>query len=168
MKRFIGVAVVLGVMLLWAPSTAQAITIGPTCGTCGSHNTGFDISFALVNNTTHVYDVTIVASYVGPTFDYTDLSGLSIKVDGAQIEAFTNVTFTDGAGWTTQLSTGGLNQTCSSDPNGNRWACTQSTPLSSGATPTLGATDTWVLRLDFDSALDLANITGSFKALFTK
>jgi len=87
MKRFIGVAVVLGVMLLWAPSTAQAITIGPTCGTCGSHNTGFDISFALVNNTTHVYDVTIVASYVGPTFDYTDLSGLSIKVDGAQIEA---------------------------------------------------------------------------------
>jgi len=109
MKRFIGVAVVLGVMLLWAPSTAQAITIGPTCGTCGSHNTGFDISFALVNNTTHVYDVTIVASYVGPTFDYTDLSGLSIKVDGASIEAASIISFTDGSGWIARLSNGGLN-----------------------------------------------------------
>jgi len=167
MKRFFGVALVLGVALLFAPSTAQAITIGPTCGTCGSHNTQFDITFAATATPT-VYDVTIVATYVGPTFDYTDLSGLSIKVDGATIESASIISFTDGSGWTAQLSNGGLNSSgCNPNSSGEVWACTQSTPLSSGATPTLGTTDTWVLRLDFDSALNLATLTGSFKALFT-
>jgi len=151
-------------MLLWAPSTAQAITIGPTCGTCGSHNTQFDITFAATGTAT-VYDVTIVATYVGGTFDWTDLSGVSLKVDGAQIEGVTVKSATEGT-WTSHLSTGGLNQTCSDDLNGNRWACAQSSPLDQGFTRN-SATDTLVLTIDFDSALNLATLTGSFKALFT-
>jgi len=164
MKRFFGVALVLGVALLFAPSTAQAITIGPTCGTCGSHNTQFDITFAATGTAT-VYDVTIVATYVGGTFDWTDISGISLKVDQAQIEGVTIKSATEGV-WTPHLSTGGLNQTCSDDPNGNRWACAQVTPLDQGFTRN-SATDTLVLTIDFDSALNLATLTGSFKALFT-
>jgi hypothetical protein len=165
MKRFFGVALVLGAMLLWAPGTAQAITIAANCSTCGSHGTSFDITFAPTGTAT-VYDVTITANYVGPTFDWTDLSGLSIKVDGAQIEGVTVQSATEGA-WTSHLSTGGLNPTCSDDAAGNRWACVQSNPLSAGATRNT-TSDTWVLRIDFDSALNLSNLSGSFKALFTE
>src|SRR4030095_9407185 len=157
MKRFFGVALVLGAMLLWAPGTAQAITIAANCSTCGSHGTSFDITFALTGTAT-VYDVTITANYVGPTFDWTDLSGLSIKVDGAQIEGVTVQSATEGA-WTSHLSTGGLNQTCSDDAAGNRWACVQSNPLSAGA-PRNTTADTWGLRIEFDSALKGGVTTG--------
>ena len=165
MKRFFGVAVVL-VALLWAPSTAQAVTIGPSCGTCGSHNTQFDISFAVFDNAAHIYDVTIVATYVGGTFDWASLDGLSFKVDGAVIEAFPSLTFTDGTNWTHQLANGGVNNGgCNLNDNAaNVWACTQSTPLSAGATRP--GPDTWVLRVDFDSALNLSSLAGSFKARF--
>lgn len=165
MRRLFGMAAVVGVML-WAPSTAQAITIGPTCSTCGSHNTQFDISFAEVIGQPTVYDVTITATYVGSTFDWDQLAGLAIHVDGAQIDDFQSISFTDGSGWTTDLSNGGLqNDGCNTVEGVSPWACTQAgTNLNTGATRT--GPDTWVLRLDFDSALNLSNLSGSFKALF--
>jgi hypothetical protein len=165
MRRLFGMAAVVGVML-WAPSTAQAITIGPTCSTCGSHNTQFDISFAEVIGQPTVYDVTIQATYVGSTFDWDQLAGLAIHVEGAKLEDFTSISFTDGSGWTTDLSNGGLqNDGCNTTVGESPWACTQAgANLNTGATRT--GPDTWVLRLDFDSALNLSNLSGSLKALF--
>ena len=85
MRRLLGASVLLVGFLFGAPSTAQAVTIGPTCGTCGSHNTTFDISFAVVNAATNVYDVTITATYGSPV-DAPYISAVGIKVDGASVE----------------------------------------------------------------------------------
>jgi hypothetical protein len=160
MKRFFGVALVLGMMLLWAPSTAQAVTIGATCGTCGAHATSFDISLALVNDTTHVYTATITANYVGPTFDWTYLNALGLKIDGANVESFTSTGSDGGAAWSEILGTLNSNG-CAVNP-GEAFACTQ--------LGTTGATrpgpDTWTLTIDFDSAINLSNVTGAFKARF--
>ena len=169
MRRLFGMAAVVGVML-WAPSTAQAVTIGPTCGTCGSHATSFDITFTQIDASTGVYDVTIQANYVGPTFDWTYLAALGISVSGAKVEGISVQTVPDGqstASWST--ASGTLNASGCEDNNGDQYACIQYT----GSTPPFGVSrpgpDTWVLRIDFDttSALNLANLTGSFKALFT-
>jgi PEP-CTERM motif len=163
MKRFFGVAVVIGAMLLWAPRTAQAITIGPTCGTCGSHGTQFDISFALVDAGTNTYDVTIMATYVTPPADL-NITALGINIDGVSVDNFVSVTGPDGQTWTKVL--GSLNQStgngCAGNP-GSAFACTDASP---GAAPP--GPDTWVLRLDFDQALNLATISGAFKVRFTE
>jgi hypothetical protein len=163
MKRFFGVALVLGAMLLWGPSTAQAITIGPTCGTCGSHGTQFDISFALVDGGTNTYDVTITATYVTPPADL-NITALGINIDGVQVDNFVSVTGPDGQTWSKVL--GSLNQStgngCAGNP-GSAFACTDASP---GAAPP--GPDTWVLRLDFDKALNLATVSGAFKVRFTE
>src|SRR6185503_14770978 len=164
MKRFLGATLVIGVMMLWAPSTAQAITIAANCGTCGSHATQFDISFALVDAATHTYDVTIVATYVGPTFDWNNITAVGLNVAGAGIDSFVSVTGPDGQTWSKVL--GSLNQSggngCTANP-GEAFACTDAAPGASRPGP-----DTWVLRLDFDTALNLSDIDLSFKARFTQ
>ena len=161
MKRLLGASVLLVGFLFGAPSTAQAVTIGPTCGTCGSHNTTFNISFALVDNVAHIYDVTISASY-GTPVDAPYISAVGIKVDGASVDNFVSVTPPAGTGtWTKVLGT--LNNSgCAANP-GEAFACSEAVP---GAGTNAGP-DTWVLRLDFDTALNLASLTGSFKAKFS-
>ena len=161
MKRLLGASVLLVGFLFGAPSTAQAVTIGPTCGTCGSHNTTFNISFAVVNAATNVYDITITASYGSPV-DAPYISAVGIKVDGASVENFVSVTPPAGTGtWSTVLGT--LNNAgCEANP-GEAFACSENVP---GAGTNAGP-DTWVLRLDFDTALNLATLTGSFKAKFS-
>ena len=164
MRRLLGASVLLVGFLFGAPSTAQAVTIGPTCGTCGAHNTTFNISFALVNNTTHVYDVTITASY-GAVLDYTYISAVGIKVDGANIENFVSASGPDGLTWSTVLGTSTAIQLVRVVPltQARRSLVAPQSPGANHVPPTV---DTWVLRLDFDTALNLASLTGSFKARF--
>jgi len=161
MKRLLGASVLLVGFLFGAPSTAQAVTIGPTCGTCGSHNTTFNISFAAVAGQPTVYDITITATYGSPV-DAPYISAVGIKVDGANVENFVSVTPPAGTGtWSKVLGT--LNNSgCEANP-GEAFACSENVP---GAGTNAGP-DTWVLRLDFDSALNLASLTGSFKAKFS-
>ena len=170
MKRFFGIAVV-GAMLLWAPSTAQALTVSCAAGDC--HGTTFDISFVLVNNTTHTYTTTVTVNYGTGPWDFTDVSGISLKLDGAVIEAVGSVTSSEaGTTWATHLANGGINQpnsgvVCGDDTGNGVWACINSVPLSAGAVPSAGGTDTWTFLLDLDSAINVATATGSFKAIFT-
>ena len=161
MKRLLGASVLLVGFLFGAPSTAQAVTIGPTCGTCGSHNTTFNISFAAVAGQPTVYDITITATYGSPV-DAPYISAVGIKVDGANVENFVSVTPPAGTGtWSKVLGT--LNNSgCEANP-GEAFACSENVP---GAGTNAGP-DTWVLRLDFDTALNLATLSGSFKAKFS-
>ena len=160
MKRLLGASVLLVGFLFGAPSTAQAVTIGPTCGTCGTHNTAFDISFAVFDNAAHIYDITITATYGSPV-DAPYISAVGIKIDGANIENFVSASGTDGGAWTKVLGT--LNNAgCEANP-GEAFACSENVPgAGTGAGP-----DSWTLRLDFDTALNLATLSGSFKAKFS-
>jgi PEP-CTERM motif-containing protein len=160
MKRLLGASVLLVGFLFGAPSTAQAVTIGPTCGTCGSHNTTFNISFALVNAATNVYDITITATY-GTPVDAPYISAVGIKIDGVNVENFVSASGSDGGTWTKVLGT--LNNSgCEANP-GEAFACSENVP---GAGTNAGP-DTWILRLDFDAPLNLAALAGSFKAKFS-
>jgi hypothetical protein len=110
-----------------------------------------------------VYDVTITAAY-GTPIDYAHITAVGIHVDGANLEAAGSslISGPDGQAWTLDL--GALNNTgdgCAANP-GMAFACSSASPGSSTPGP-----DTWVLRLDFDTALNLATSTGAFKARMT-
>jgi hypothetical protein len=157
MKRIFAAAIVAACWFA-LPSTSQAITIGPTCGTCGGHNTTFNITATVVNNTTHVYDFQIVATY-GATLDYKYITAVGIQPPGA-VENFVSVSGPDGQTWSAILGT--LNNGgCATNP-GEAFACSNGTP--NGASSP--GPDTWHLVLDLDQAFDVTNFTLSFKARF--
>ena len=164
MKRMIlAAAVVLGLL---APRAADASSIDFNCGTCGNHNTSFDVTYALVNAGTNTYDLTIVATYQ-PTGagapDFTYLNDVSFKLTDVSYD--TTPSFVSGPvedAWTMMLGgigAGGCNGT------GAGFFCFRSTGFgaSHGAA---GTTDTWVARLDLTAALG-STVPLSLKAQFT-
>ena len=164
MKRMIlAAAIVLGLL---APRAASASSINFNCGTCGNHNTSFDITYALVNAGTNTYDLTITATYQPPgagSPDFVYLNDVAFKLEGVSYDA--TPTFVSGPAednWTLLL--GGL---ASSGCNGSGagYFCFRSTGF--GATHgAAGTTDTWVARLDLTSALG-ASVPLALKAQFT-
>jgi hypothetical protein len=163
MSRIACAVVFLSALALSLPNPAAAdpITIGPTCATCGSHNTTFTISVTEVDPVQFIYGVSITATYGSP-LDYSYISAVGIKFDGASITN-ASVTGPDGLSWTTVL--GSLNgnpagQGCSANA-GEAFFCTDATP---GAAPP--GPDTWLLTLTLSNGLDLTEFSGSFKARF--
>jgi hypothetical protein len=154
--------------ILVVPNVARATTILPNCGTCGSHNTTWDLTLALINDSQNIYQLTVTATY-GSSVDFVFVNAISYKVD-----AFTNNYDSSptvagpvnivNPGWS--VVAGGINAG-GCDGQGNGFYCANSTGL--GATPFLGSgTDTWVFTLDIDNSLpNFTSGTGSFKAQFT-
>jgi len=164
MKRMIlAAAVVLGLL---APRAANASSINFNCGTCGNHNTSFDITYALVNAGTNTYDLTIVATYQptgagAPDFVY--LNDVAFKLDNVSYDS--NPTYVSGPAedtWT--LILGGLGSS-GCNGSGAGFFCFRSTGF--GATHgAAGTTDTWVARLDLQAPLG-NSVPLSLKAQFT-
>ncbi len=166
MKRLLGGFLFL--LILAFAGEARATTIVPNCGTCGSHNTAWDLTLALLSDPQNIYQLTVTATYGSPR-DFIWVNAIAFKVD-----AFTNsyegnpsVSVTgpiEALGWT--IAPGGINADgCSG--SGNGYFCANSNLL--GATPLFGGnTDTWTFLLDVDNSLpNFASGTGSFKAHFT-
>lgn len=167
MKRLLGGFLFI-LLLLAFVGEARATTIAPNCGTCGSHNTAWDLTLALINNSENIYQLTVTATYGSP-LDFIWVNAIAFKVD-----AFTNsyegnpgVSVTgpiEAFGWT--IAPGGISADgCSG--HGNGFFCADSTLF--GATPWFGGnTDTWTFLLDVDDGLpNFTSGTGSFKAHFT-
>ena len=133
MKRLLGGFLFILLLLAFA-GEARATTIAPNCGTCGSHNTAWDLTLALINNSENIYQLTVTATYGSPR-DFIWVNAIAFKVD-----AFTNsyegnpgvsVTGpTEAFGWT--IAPGGISADgCSG--HGNGFFCADSTLF--GATP---------------------------------
>jgi hypothetical protein len=164
MKRMLlAAAVVLGLL---APRAANASSINFNCGTCGNHNTSFDITYALVNAGTNTYDLTIVATYQPagagvPDFVY--LNDVAFKLEGVASDS--TPSFVSGpAEDTWSLIFGGIGAS-GCNGSGAGYFCFRSTGF--GATHgAAGTTDTWVARLDLTAALG-TTVPLALKAQFT-
>jgi len=166
MKRLLGGF--LFILILAFAGEARAATIAPNCGTCGSHNTAWDLTLALLSDSQNTYQLTVTATYGSPR-DFIWVNAIAFKVD-----AFTNsyegnpsVSVTgpaEASGWT--VAPGGLSAD-GCNGSGNGFFCANSTLL--GATPLVGGnTDIWTFLLNVDDNLpNLTSGTGSFKVHFT-
>jgi hypothetical protein len=165
MKSFAGILALA--VLLAAPRAAGASTINFDCGTCGSHNTSFDITYSLVNSLTNTYLLTITATYQPPGAgvpDFSFINDVSFKLNEV---TYQNGTPTLQSGpaedvWTLiegGISSGGCNG------EGNGFYCLKSTG-SGAARGGAGSTDSWVVFLDLASALGPSQAM-SFKVQFT-
>ncbi len=165
------------VALVWLamPSRAGATTISPTCGTCGAHNTSFDITYIEIDTVNRIYQLKIVATYdpapgapVGTDFVF--LNDLAFKIN-----AFSTSDYENGTPlvlqapaedtWTVQQN-GITDAGCGGGGNGFWCASSAGSGATHGAQ---GDTDTWIFLLDLSNST--ANLTGTpggtFKAQFT-
>jgi hypothetical protein len=167
MKRvFLVCAVVFGLL---APAAAQASSIDYNCGTCGDHNTSFDVTYSLLNPLANTYQLTITATYQpvgagGPDFTY--ISAIAFKL--------ANLTYQNGGpalasgpaedSWF--LMAGGLN---SSGCNGSGAGFYCAFPTGFGALiGPAGSTDTWTYTFDLAGQTALPSSIGlTLKVLFT-
>ncbi|MGE5835240.1 MAG: PEP-CTERM sorting domain-containing protein [Acidobacteriota bacterium] len=165
MKKLLAGMLLTGLALVM-PNVAQATTILPNCGTCGNHNTAWDLTYALIDDANNIYTLTVTATYGSPV-DFVYVNTIAFKID-----AFTNnydsiPTVTGPAEDTWSVTPGGINSGgCSG--SGNGFFCANSAGF--GATHGgAGTTDTWVFTLNIDNALPNLGATtiGSFKAQFT-
>ena len=149
-----------------APADARATTILPNCGTCGSHNTAWDLTLALVNDAQNIYSLTVTATYGSPR-DFFWINDISFKIDAFTNNYDANPTVTgpvEALGWT--VVAGGINSGgCHANTN-NGFFCAQSNLF--GATWLGNSTDTWVFLMNINNTLpNFASGPGTFKAQFT-
>src|SRR5690349_6783038 len=77
-RLLLGAGAVLVCLAL--PVRASASTIAANCGTCGSHNTSFNISYSLLNDAQNIYQFVVTATYGSPV-DFTYINAISFKLD---------------------------------------------------------------------------------------
>jgi hypothetical protein len=170
MKKLLAGVVFTGLALV--PSVANATSILPNCGTCGNHNTAWDLTYTLVNDAENIYQFTVTATY-GSTVDFVYVNSIAFKFDSfPQNSNYDSTPTLNGAppedSWS--VVTGGISNSSGTgdcDGTGNGFWCAKS--LGNGATHGAGGTtDTWVFTLNLNNAL--ANLgtttTGTFKAGF--
>jgi hypothetical protein len=163
-KRFAGVLLAV-VLLAVSPTYARAATILPNCGTCGDHNTAWDLTLALIDDTNNIYQLTALATYGSPV-DFGFVNAVAFKVDAFvnNFEAGPTVTGPPEDTW--NLLENGISA-AGCGGSGNGFWCANS--AGSGAAPGgSGSTDTWVFLINVNNSLpNVAGVVaGSFKAQF--
>lgn len=152
-------------LLLVGATDARATTILPNCGTCGNHNTAWDLTLALIDDPNNIYQLTVRATYGAPV-DFAFVNAVAFKVDSFTNQYDTNPTVTGPAEDTWNVMSGGISSGgCSG--SGNGYFCANSAGL--GASHgSAGTTDTWVFLINISNSLpNLAGaVAGSFKAQF--
>ena len=157
----------MGLVMLLVPATSQASTIPYDCGTCGSRNTAFDITYTLIDGVAHTYEVTVTALYepvVPGAPNYAFINAIAMKFDGLSYDTPLLTSEPDGGPWTSLF--GGLSNNGAGGCNGtgNGYFCADSAGFGadhSGA----GDPDTWVFLIDLTAPLG-DTLTGNFKAHF--
>jgi len=150
------------ILVLGAPSVAQATTIPANCATCGGHDTAFDVTYLLTGSTAteFTYDLKITASY-GATLDFTYIDAIAFKLDG--VSYVSTPTLTSGPDGAWQLIPGGLNASgCSG--SGAGFFCAEAFGHSGASTP---SPDTWVFEIVLTTDLGTGQLPLHFKARFT-
>jgi PEP-CTERM motif-containing protein len=154
-----------GALLLAGATDARATTILPTCGTCGNHNTAWELTLALIDDPNNIYQLTVKATYGSPV-DFGLVNAVSFKVDAFTNQYDANPTVSGPAEDTWNIVGGGISAGgCSG--SGNGFFCANSAGF--GATHGgAGTTDTWVFLINIGNSLpNLAGaVAGSFKAEF--
>ena len=151
----------LAAALSLVPVSASASTIPANCGTCGSHNTSFDLSYSLVNASLNLYQFVVTATY-GSTVDFAYLDSVSFKIDSASYAGTPGVAGPNEDTWSVLaggIDAGGCNG------NGAGFWCSDSAGKGAPAEP--GEADTWTFTLALNSPLSPTSEAGSFKAFFT-
>ena len=169
-RRFLLAAAVAVPLLV--PSNASASTIPYDCGTCGNHNTAFDITYTLANAAANSWYLTVTAIYQPPgagTPDYEYINALAFKIGGVTYENFTPKVESgpDGQSW--KVLPGGISNSgggCN-DNESNGFFCADSS--GNGASHWApAAPDSWVFLLDLVGNTPLGATTAmSFKVYFT-
>jgi PEP-CTERM motif len=169
MTKLLARVVFTGLALV-VPGVAHATSILPNCGTCGAHNTAWDLTYALVNDSENIYQVTVKATY-GSSVDFVYVNSIAFKIDAFTNNYDSNPTVSGPAEDTWSANFGGISNSsgtgdCSG--SGNGFWCAKSAGF--GATHGgAGTTDTWIFTLNVNNALPNLGPTtvGSFKAGFT-
>ena len=167
LKRLI-LATAMGLATLLVPATSQASTIPYDCVKCGSHNTAFNITYTVVDDAAHTYDLTITALYQpagAGAMDYTYINAVSMWIYGVTYEngSPSVISGPDGGTWTVEpggLAANGCNG------GGNTFFCVNSIGGPGAGHSGAGDTDTWVIRLDLAAALGDSQLV-HFKGHFT-
>ena len=155
------------------PASAGATTIQAGCGTCGSHNTSFDITYIEIDPGANIYQVTVTATYApgGGAVDFAYINDVTLKFDAFSTNDYENGTPTLVSAtqdtWT--VKSGGLNGKGCDGKGSGFWCADSAGGGMSPGTPVSGSTDTWVFVMDLkDNVADLGTTTtGSFKVQFT-
>jgi hypothetical protein len=152
LKRLL-IATSLGLALM-VPATSHASTIPYDCTKCGSHNTAFDITYTVVDDVAHTYDLTVTALYQpagAGAIDYTYINAISLWIYDVTYENGTPsvITGPDGGAWT--VVDGGLAAN-GCNGGGVTFFCVNSAGVGAGHGGA-GDSDTWVIRLDLSAAL---------------
>lgn len=163
MRRSV-VGILVGGAMVLVTADAHATTILPNCGTCGNHNTTWDLTLSLINDAENIYQLTVTAAYGNPV-DFAFVNAVAFKIDAFVNNYDTSPTVSgpaEGGTWT--VIPGGLSAD-GCNGSGNGFHCAGSP--GSGASPSIGGTDTWTFLLNVNN--NLANVlaaTGSLKAHF--
>jgi len=144
----------MGLALLLVPAISQASTISYDCTKCGNHNTAFDITYAVVDDVAHTYDLTVTALYQpdgAGAMDYVYINAISMWIYGVTYENGTPsmVSGPDGGAWS-PVSGGLAANGCNGA--GANFFCVNSAGAGAGHSGA-GDSDTWVIRLDLAAAL---------------
>lgn len=153
LKRLI-LATAMGLATLLVPATSQASTIPYDCEKCGSHNTAFDITYTVVDDAAHIYDLAVTAFYQpagAGAMDYTYINAIAFSLAGLTFQNNTPsmISGPDGGTWTVKdggLAAGGCN-------GSGGFFCIDSVGGPGAGHSGPGDTDTWVIRLDLTAAL---------------
>jgi hypothetical protein len=164
MKQLISGMLWAGVMLA-AVAPAGATPILPNCGTCGAHNTSWELTLELINDAENIYRLTATATYATPK-DFVYVNDVAFKVD-AFVNRYDSTPTVIGpaeSGWS--ILAGGISADgCSGAGNGFYCAQSSGNGAFMGST---GTVDTWVFLLNIDNSLaNVVSTGGSFKAQFT-
>ena len=165
LKRLI-LATSMGLATMLVPATSQASTISYDCVKCGNHNTAFDITYSVVDDTAHTYDLTVTAFYQpagAGAMDYLYINAISMWLYNVNYENGTPsiVSGPDGGPWT--VVPGGL-AASGCNGAGATFFCVNSAGVGAGNTGA-GDSDEWVIRLDLDAALGTTQLV-HFKGHF--
>jgi hypothetical protein len=169
MTKLLAGVVFTGLALV-VPSVANATSILPNCGTCGAHNTAWDLTYALVNDSENIYQLTVKATYGSPV-DFVYVNSIAFKIDAFTNNYDVDPTVSGPAEDNWNVVFGGISNSsgtgdCSG--SGNGFWCAKSAGF--GATHGGGGTtDTWIFTLNVNNALPNLGPTtlGAFKAGFT-
>ena len=166
LKRLL-LATSMGLAMTLVPATSQASTIPYDCVKCGNHNTAFNITYSVVDDAAHTYDLTVTAFYQpagAGAMDFVYINAISMWIYDANYQNGTPsvVSGPDGGPWTVVpggLAANGCNLA------GATFFCVNSTGVGAGNSGA-GDSDTWVIRLDLDAALGNTQLV-HFKGHFT-
>jgi hypothetical protein len=165
MKKLLAGTLFTAALIAITPADARGTTILPNCGTCGDHNTTWDLTLALIDDANNIYQLTARATYGSPV-DFRFVNAVAFKVDPFvnNFEANPTVTGPPEDTWNVLengISAGGCGG------SGNGFWCANSAGFGAERGG-LGSTDTWVFLMNINNALpNLAGVVaGSFKAQF--